>query len=342
MLRPFLPLALLFTASAATFAGQEVRHGAISLYFENDLFTGTDRYYTNGVKLGWTSPDLEQFSDTPYASPLLPALRLIPFLNDPLYQKNLAFSFGQNIYTPDDTEATGLLEGDRPYAGYLYVGVGLVWKTATVRNSFVLNLGVVGPASLGEEAQRFVHEARKLGFPNGWGNQLHNEFAALGVYDRTWRWPYRERRTGFDWEFLPHLGAAAGNVAIYANAGGEFRLGFNLPDDFGTPSISPGSTTPTPVEGSQRASRLERFDLGAYLFARVDGRAVARNIFIDGNTFSSGAGADRKWFVADVSVGASLNYRDTKVTYAIVYRTKEFYGQEDPQIFGSITLSTPF
>ena len=46
--------------------------GTLSTYFENDLFAGTDRYYTNGVKISWSSTDLAKFSDTPYASPPLP------------------------------------------------------------------------------------------------------------------------------------------------------------------------------------------------------------------------------------------------------------------------------
>src|SRR6478736_5153923 len=77
--------------------------GTFSTYFENDLFAGTDRYYTNGVKFSWSSTDLAKFSDTPYASPLLPLLNAIPFVNKPDYQKNLTFSIGQNIYTPDNS-----------------------------------------------------------------------------------------------------------------------------------------------------------------------------------------------------------------------------------------------
>lgn len=344
---PRLKLAILLSlvglsAFAARPVGDSVDRGTLSIYFENDLFAGTDRYYTNGAKIGWTSADLEKYSDTPYANPLLPLIDRIPFVNDPNYQKNLAFSLGQNIYTPDDTEAFELVEGDRPYAGWLYLGLGLVWKNADVRNSLVLNVGVVGSWSGAEETQRLVHEARGLAVPNGWDNQLHNELGVLAVYERSWRWPKHERRTGFDCEFLPHAGAALGNVYIYANLGGEFRAGLNLPDDFGTATIGPAATTSTPVEGAQRATRAERFDFGIYLFARVDGRAVAHNIFLDGNTFGESPSADRKILVADLSVGASLNYHNTKVTYALVYRSEEFEAQKEGQLFGSITLNFPF
>ncbi len=227
------------------------------------------------------------------------------------------------------------------YAGWLYVGFGLIWKNAEVRNSLTLNVGVVGSWSLAEEAQRLVHETRGLDVPKGWGHQLHNELGIVGVYERTWRWPKHEKRSGINWEFLPHAGAAVGNVAIYANVGGEFRAGFNLPDDFGTASIGPSATTSTPVERGQAAPRA-KFDLGLYLFARADGRVVAHNIFLDGNTFGHSASVDRKWLVGDLSAGVAINYHNTKIAYALNYRSKEFDGQEAGQLFGSVTLTVPF
>ena len=48
--------------------GSEVSSGTFSIYVENDLFAGTDRQYTSRVKLGWSSADLENYSDSPYAS----------------------------------------------------------------------------------------------------------------------------------------------------------------------------------------------------------------------------------------------------------------------------------
>ncbi|MBW1767176.1 MAG: DUF2219 family protein, partial [Deltaproteobacteria bacterium] len=48
---------------------------------------------------------------------------------------------------------------------------------------------------------------------------------------------------------------------------------------------------------------------------------------------------DKKYFVADFCVGASLILYRFKLSYAQVFRTKEFYGQKYNPSFGSITLS---
>ena len=342
MYRLFAFLSLLILLSVPTYAAdKKVSAGTVSLYMENDLFAGTDRYYTSGVKIGWSSGNLENYSDSPFARPFLPFFNLLPYINEKAYQKNLLFALGQNIYTPDDTESSAFLPDDRPYSGWLYLGVGVSWKDAEVRNSLVLNVGVVGSWSYAQESQRLVHDARGLGHPNGWDNQLSNELGMMVVYEREWRWPKHERRAGLNWEFIPHAGIALGNVQTYANLGGEFRFGINLPDDFGTAAIGPSASTSTPVDGAQQAER-SRFDLGLYLFSRADLRVVAHDIFLDGNTFANGPSVNREWVVGDISVGAAVNYGNTKFAYALVYRSKEYTAQEEGQIFGTVSFNVSF
>jgi hypothetical protein len=266
---------------------------------------------------------------------------LLPYINEKAYQKNLLFALGQNIYTPEDTDRKDLITSDRPYAGYLYLGVGVAWKTAEVRNTLALNIGVVGSWSGAEQTQRFVHDARGFDHPRGWANQLHNELGLTAVYLRNWRWPKHTRRSGFDWELLPHAGVAVGNVQTYANLGGELRVGLNLPDDFGTAAIGPAASTSTPVDGALATPRSV-FDIGLYVFGRVDGRAVAHNIFLDGNTFGESPSVERKLAVADLSVGLGANYKNTKLAYALVYRTEEFKGQKGGQVFGTVSVNFAF
>jgi len=322
-------------------AAEPSANGTLGVYFENDLFAGTDRYYTNGTKLSWSSPDLSAYRDSPYASPFLPLFDLLPYINETAYQKNLVFAIGQSIYTPDNTESYDLSRNDRPYAGWLYVGVGAVWKNERVRNSLILDVGVVGSYSYAQETQRYIHDARGFDHPNGWDNQLHNELGVMLAYERTWRFPHMVRRSGFEWELLPHAGAVVGNVKTHANFGGEFRFGLNLPDDYGTGVIGPASTTSTPVDGAMGASR-SWFPLGTYLFVRADGRAVARNVFVDGNTFGDSHSVGHRLFVADLSAGIGMNYKNTKIAYAFVYRSKEFDQQMAAQVFGTVSVNWTF
>lgn len=335
-----------FAAAAPVFsnfanAEQEEAGGTLGLHFENDLFSGTDQHYTNGVKMSWSSRDLDQLRDTRYASPFLPMFDAIPYINEKDYQKNLVFALGQNIYTPVNTDTSALLEDDRPYAGWLYLGLGVVWKDAKVRNSLVLDIGVIGPWSFAEETQSTVHDLRGFGSPQGWDNQLGKEVGFTLNYERTWRWPEQERRSGLDWELLPHAGVALGTVKTHLNGGTEFRVGLNLPDDFGTAPIDSAAGNSTPVDGAQAADR-SRFDIGLYAFARADGRLVGRNIFLDGNTYSNSHSVDSNLFVADLSAGLAMNYENTKISYALVYRTPEFHGQEDGQVFGTLSLNWSF
>lgn len=328
-------------AAPASTQDQPRSGGTISLYAENDAFADTDNHYTSGLKIGWSSPDLSKFSDSPYSSSFLPILDRLPYINEPAFQKNLVLAVGQNIYTPNNTKIAAPIPDDRPYAGWLYLGVGVVWKNATVRNSVVFDVGVVGSWSFAEETQRLAHDLLGGGHSLGWDNQLHNELGFVGTYERTWRWPKHERRSGLNWEILPHLGLAVGNVATYANLGTEIRAGVNLPDNFGTSAISPSTVTSTPVDGILSAER-PWFDLGVHVFARVDGRAVANNIFLDGNTFGGSPSVERNILVADLSVGLAVNYKNTELAFALVYRTEEFRGEDSGQIFGTVSINITY
>ena len=313
--------------------------GVFSIYFENDLFAGTDQRYTNGTRLSWTSANLKKYGDDPTFGGLTGNFDNISLLGDGSFSRNVVFSIGQNMVTPSDTIRTDLITDDRPYAGWLYAGLGLIWKNETVRNSLILNLGVVGPWSCAQETQRLIHEARDIAVPRGWNNQLGNEVGAALAWEIMWR--IRDKSEGgWDWDLLPFAGVTVGNVAINARLGTELRLGWNLPDDFGTAAISDASSTSTPVENSKAKHWRDNF--GIHVFGRAEGRAVARDIFLDGNTFESSHSVTKEPLVADLAAGLSINWRNTKLSYAYLYRSREFKGQGDAQIFGSLSLTLNF
>ncbi|MEK6775421.1 MAG: lipid A deacylase LpxR family protein [bacterium] len=337
-------LCLLLLSGAACAWGEELflQNGwTFNLYFENDLFSESDQDYTNGVKLSWVSPDLQSYVD----DPRLPgwvrrANKRLTFFhkNADGLQRNLVISLGQSIYTPKDLNRTDVIKDDRPYAGWLYMGFGFHSKTEDQLDSVELNVGVVGPASFAHEAQDFVHELRGFEKFKGWDNQLSNEPGIAAVYEHKDKFMSMGSRGGFGADAITHFGGSLGNVATYLNLGFETRLGWNIPGDFGTSAIRPAGDNSAP--GSRWDPRLSgKSAWGLHAFVSVDGRAVLHDIFLDGNTYKDSHSVDREPLVADAAAGVSLIYRRVKLSYAQIFRTREFRGQKHGHSYGSLSMS---
>lgn len=313
-----------------------------SVHFENDLFADTDQNYTSGVKFSWVSPDLTRFRDNKQLPEwIYPYVEALPFINEPDRERNIVISLGQSIFTPQDIEQTDLITDDRPYAGWLYFGLGFHSKTETQLDSMEIQLGVVGELSLARQTQILVHKFRDIGTPKGWQHQLENEPGLNLVYERNWRHELVGAKRGLGFDIITHAGAALGNVYTYANLGFEARGGWNLPQDFGSSTIRPGGDTNDPVTKSD-PRRAKDTSFGFHVFAFADGRAVARDIFLDGNTFADSHSIDKERFVADVAIGAALIFGPIKLSLAKVFRSREFVGQPSKHRFGSITFSYTF
>jgi lipid A 3-O-deacylase len=311
----------------------------LTLYVENDSFDGTDRHYTSGVKLSWLSADLTGWGWTGWRKTFID---LLPFVNRPEGQKNFGISFGQNIYTPQDLTARTPDPKDRPYAGWSYLEFAFVSKTPVIADTISIQLGVVGPDSYAKQTQGLVHKLISDADPQGWDHQLHDEPGVNFIYERRWRFYARTLDDTLGLDLVPHAGASLGNVQTYANAGGTLRLGFNLPSDFGVDLVSPGSVGSAPADDMDpRVARNRDFSL--FVFTAVDGRAVARDIFLDGNTFRSSPSVHKEPLVADLSAGLGLIAGRWQFTLTQVRRTREF--KTEPEAFddfGSITVSRAF
>ncbi len=316
---------------------ERLRFGSFTLYTENDkYFAGTDQHYTNGFKLSALSTDLRSFTDESVPAVARGLARLLGNLVPPDHPYKLGLSFGQNIYTPTDTQTSDYIPSDRPYAAWLYGGVAFqvyhppteVGGTARL-DVFEITAGVVGPAALGREVQNGIHSLIDVEQAEGWDNQIRNEFGANFIYERSYRYSSQNARTSWGTDLIPHAGFSLGNIFTYANAGFELRTGYRLPSDFGTNLIRP----------SGDSNGLRRSPFNIFLFAATDGRAVGRDITLDGNTFRDSPSIDKKPFVADVYAGLSLGTTHWQLTYAQAYRTREFEDQDTRSVFGSLSVS---
>ena len=314
-----------------------LRFGSVSVYTENDKYLGdTDEHYTNGLKLSLLSTDLRSFTDESVPDPVRGLSRLLGGLVQPEQSYKVGLTLGQNLYTPSNTATSAALPDDRPYAAWLYGGIAFHIYHPTAASGvaerldvFEINGGVVGPAALGRETQNGFHDIIHVAHAEGWDNQIGHEPGLNFVYERKYRFATAGARTGWGADVIPHAGLSAGNVFTYANAGGEARFGWCLPSDFGSNLIRPS--------GDSNGPRRAPFNF--LLFAATDGRAVARDITLDGNTFGDSASVDKKNFVADFYAGASCGTTHWQLTYAQAYRTREFDGQDHLSVFGSLSLT---
>lgn len=133
--------------------------------YENDFFTSSDLYYTQGYQLELVTPWLRKN----------PVNRLFLKLKDSEQKYGLLF---ENLgYIPTSIKETGIQYGDRPYAATIGIKSFLI-STDTVgklRLTSSLVLGMIGPVALGNEIQTGIH--RRIGddIPQGWHNQIAND-----------------------------------------------------------------------------------------------------------------------------------------------------------------------
>lgn len=304
----------------------------ISVSYENDLIgSGSDQNYTSGVQLNYFNVE-----------------RRPPAIMNTLADSWLGFdigeatatsyAIGQKIYTPKDISDPNSQPNDRPWAGWLYGSVALSNVSKDHVDSFGLTLGVVGPASLAEQTQTFIHKnITDSPEPMGWDHQLHAEPGVILSWDRRWPVVLAAEVGGFRLQGEPNVSLALGNVNTFVGFGGTLTFGPNQKQLQDTPPRIPPAMSGTGYFDTP-ASR----DYDWYLFTGVNARAVARDIFLDGNTFRDSESVDKKNFVADANAGVALTYGQTRFSYTLIYRTKEFYGQEDPSIFGSFTVTRRF
>lgn len=310
-----------------------------SIYLENDYFSGEDGEYSSGLKLTWSSEIKDQYPQNVWPHRwLYPLVKYIPFEKDPDRKKNITFALGQNIYTPEDIEAEDIVEDERPYAGITYLSLGFHSRLDRAMDSIEITLGLVGPSSYAEECQKAVHSVFDDIQPEGWDNQLRNEPILEIVYEHKKKIFQTGITGGFGQGLILNTGAGLGNALTYYNLGLGYRIGWNMPNDFGVFPIRPISS----FNGSfddMNSSHSKNNKIGIQLFASVEGRAVLYNIFLDGNTFTDSHSVDKKPVVGDFVTGINLNWGNAQLGAAYVFRSKEYETQNKAQQFASINFS---
>jgi hypothetical protein len=303
----------------------------LTFVFENDsIGRGDDQNYTNGVRL--TYFDLNA-NFPAFAHKIADAVPTF----DLNRTSSIYYSIGQNLYTPDDISSRTQDPDDRPWAGFLYGSVGMATLTGNHIDELEATVGIVGPLALGEQVQKAVHKhITDSPIPKGWNNQLENEPGLILSWQRRWPRAFYAETNGLTLTASPYFGTSLGNIYTYGAAGLSFRL---------SSSHSQWSDTPVRVRPAMPGTgffEVPERGWDWYLFAGVEGRAVARNIFIDGNTFEDSHDADKKILLGDANAGIAFTFGRARLSYTLVYRTKEFEQQNRADLFGALSLAYRF
>jgi len=292
----YIVLALFLLYSAMVGAEDKVPE-YLTFTFENDTFVGDDNGYTNGMGFTFGKGPFREFNNENLPN-------WLHWLAKDLYvstmgnkRRGVAHMFFQRMQTPEDLTKKELIINDLPYAGLLaWQGTLYAWDDR-VSDQLSFYLGAVGPITLAEESQTFMHESTGAGEPKGWDNQIENELIFKIEVQRVWSL-YRSDGKGKQFDILGLWGAGIGNLESATKAGLAIRWGTNLQYSF-------------PAFGLQADRQINPLvltpDNDFYLFFGARAGVVFNDILTDGNTFTDSHSVPLEHYQDQVSTGVVWN-----------------------------------
>jgi hypothetical protein len=222
-----------------------------------------------------------------------------------------ALSIGQDMYTPKPGREPGVVpdwRDDRPYAAWLYAGAEARVVSDRSLRTVGVEFGVTGDPAFGELAQRTAHKLSGVYSrePVGWNTQIGFEPGVMLTARNTHRFAARMASGTAVADFVPHIGAAVGNILTEGETGFQTRVGVHLSNPWWTSEWR----TRAPME--------------LYLVGAARGEAVAHNITLDGNTLGADRRVDRLPFVGEYSIGIGGRFHGLVAEWRAVTRSREY------------------
>ena len=119
--------------------------GFLTFTIENNNFgDGSDENYTNDVRFDY----FDTSADLPWFASLLDRHLPIFEISD---TTSVYYSFGQNLYTPEDIEVSTPDPKDRPYAAFLYASAGLTTLKEIISTRLRPRLASLAPGRLAKK-----------------------------------------------------------------------------------------------------------------------------------------------------------------------------------------------
>ena len=185
---------------------------SVHLTWENDIFTATDRYYSQGIFLHYEYHNLNMKWLNPF------------FLRVPDIERTLKTGIDQRGYTPSTIQTDTLLKGDRPYAATITYGARFFSRSLS--KNYTLNwsifAGFIGKPAFGEYTQKTIHKWIDSPIPQGWKHQLNTGFIVDLNFGYSKLFFTRSRWLRLELGDLLTIG----NLTIDMRVRGELKLGY--------------------------------------------------------------------------------------------------------------------
>lgn len=294
---------------------------------DNDEFVGLnrrDRWYSSGVSIAVARP-----TDAP-PDPVLAALPCAP--PDQAVHRR-AWSLDHVIMMQNRRDLGQAQPNDRPIAGLLQIGHQRGLFHASGDAGWAVDVGVTGPAALGEPIQNGLHRLLDVQQVGLWSQQLRPRLSLNLRAHCLWRTALDERGR---WAF---------------SAGGGIVLGTLLAQIEGVVALAagPAATQMRPVREARLGWPEPAIAAHWGLIAGLRVRAVGHDALIEGDTFGYVNGVRPRALVGEWFVGGRWRLGPRwSLGCAAVHRTMDFTGPGvdaagfEPQTFGQITLQLDF
>lgn len=316
-------------AQAAAAPGEE----ALTFTLENDVLTGSDNNYTNGLGISWVSADINSYDEDRFVSKWGRFWSFLPFVGDEGYTTYASWTLAQEMHTPDDITISDPPLDDQPYAGILYVDSMLYAKKDRWAHVWQLKLGVVGPASQAEDVQRDFHDLVGGDEPMGWDTQFPDEpiiNVGYTVAHLTGAGPVGDTA---EWRVVSVGTAGVGTYFTGAGLGVYGEIGWNLVDAFGITALRTGLNTASTVG----VGHVD--DWSVSFFGGLGGYGVAHYLPLDGTVFHDSRSVDSKPLIGMGSLGLCVRHGGFVVSLATTFFTDTFEEQRESAEFGTLSMS---
>ena len=286
------------------------------LNYDNDFFSATDRYYTQGILAELILPGLQK-------NPVSRALIKLKNASQNYY----GLAFEQDCFTPVSIQHNTIYRGERPFAATMFLSNFLVSMSEEKKQRLTtsLDLGIMGPCAVCEEEQKGIHHALNNIQPLGWQFQIATDY----IVNYRAKFEQGLYTTNF-FEFVGSTEARVGTLYDDVSLGILLRAGFmngyfkNL--------------------GLSRQASSKKFQLYVYANAKVS--AVAYNATMQGGMFENNSiyTLNSKTIERDVfigSVGVVGAFKRFSLEYTKVYISPEFHNGLDHG-WGHVVITTCF